>query len=67
MTEHYTRNTESVTKWCNRCGKRTQHQVSDGRVGRCMEHTVGGPDGLSVKQRQAKAKRERERQNPTLF
>ena len=38
MTEHYTRNTESITKWCNHCNRPTDHIVSDGRVGRCMEH-----------------------------
>jgi len=35
VSEHYTRNTESVTRWCNRCGRPTQHLVSAGRVGRC--------------------------------
>ena len=38
MTEHYTANTESVTRWCNQCGRGTQHTVSGGRVGRCLEH-----------------------------
>lgn len=38
MTEHYTANTESVTKWCNHCARSTRHAVSAGRVGRCMEH-----------------------------
>lgn len=38
MTEHYTKNTESVTHWCNRCGRPTDHKVSAGRLGRCMEH-----------------------------
>jgi len=37
MTEHYPKSTESVTKWCNRCSRPTQHAVSNGRVGRCME------------------------------
>lgn len=37
MTEHYTRNTEYVWKWCERCGRMTEHPVSDSRVGRCKE------------------------------
>lgn len=32
MTQHYTRNTVSVDKWCNKCHTFTSHQVSDGRV-----------------------------------
>lgn len=39
MAHHYTKNTESVTHWCNRCRGQTLHVVSDGRLGRCMnEH-----------------------------
>jgi hypothetical protein len=38
MTEHYTRNTKSVTQWCNECGCPTRHAVSAGRVGRCRRH-----------------------------
>ncbi len=38
MPEHYTRNTLEATKWCNRCGRPTQHAVSGGRIGRCLEH-----------------------------
>lgn len=38
MTEHYTLNTESVLKWCNKCAGLTVHPVSGGRVGRCSEH-----------------------------
>jgi hypothetical protein len=38
MPEHYTRNTEEATRWCNACNARTQHAVSDGRLGRCLEH-----------------------------
>lgn len=43
MSEHYTKNTLEVTHWCNQCGRRTQHAVSAGRVGRCMEHETGIP------------------------
>jgi ribosomal protein L44E len=38
VTEHYTRNTESILKWCNKCARLTVHKVSGGRVGRCSEH-----------------------------
>lgn len=38
MAEHYTANTESVTRWCNQCNRPTQHGVSGGRIGRCLEH-----------------------------
>jgi hypothetical protein len=64
VTEHYTRNTESVTKWCNACKRPTQHKVSGGRVGRCLEHQAAGE---SKKQAKAREKREHDRRNPTLF
>lgn len=38
MTEHYTRNTESVIAWCAKCQRMTQHRVDDGRRGPCLEH-----------------------------
>jgi hypothetical protein len=38
MTEHYTKNTEAVTAWCNKCNRPTMHQVSAGRRGHCLEH-----------------------------
>lgn len=38
MAEHYTRNTESVTAWCNKCQRFTEHRVDNGRKGPCMEH-----------------------------
>lgn len=64
MTEHYTRNTESILKWCNRCDRLTVHAVSDGRVGRCTEH---GPVGESKKQTAEREKREREAANPRML
>jgi len=64
MAEHYTRSTESATRWCNRCGKRTQHIVSGGRIGRCLEHEA--PE-LSAAQLKRRAKQERELKNPRLF
>ena len=67
MSEHFTRNTEEATHWCNRCERFTQHAVSDGRLGRCKEHEVGNAEGLSQAQEKARADREREKQNPRLF
>lgn len=68
MSEHYTRNTESVTLWCNACNRPTQHQVSGGRVERCMEHeTATETGGWSKKQIEARERRERERRQPGLF
>ena len=40
MTEHYTRRTESVTAWCNKCQRTTEHRVDSGRKGPCLEHTT---------------------------
>lgn len=37
MAHHYTANTVSVSKWCNRCRRFTPHNVSSGRVGHCLE------------------------------
>ena len=61
MAEHYTTNTESVTRWCNACNRPTQHKVSGGRVGRCMEHDAPLE---SQRQRAARLKRERELRAP---
>jgi len=35
--EHYTRNTVSVSAYCKKCGKTTQHRVDDVRKGPCLE------------------------------
>jgi hypothetical protein len=68
MAEHYTRNTESVTRWCNTCQRDTQHSVSSGRVGRCLEHEVASnSEGYSQKQLRDRERRERERRQPELF
>ena len=37
MSQHYTKGTVSVRKWCNTCRRETEHSVSDGRLGRCVE------------------------------
>lgn len=64
MSHHYTRNTESDTKWCNICGRLTQHFVSGGRIGRCMEHESKAE---SKRQEKARKKRESDARNPSLF
>jgi hypothetical protein len=37
MPEHYTKSTVSATFWCGKCGKPTEHRISDGRRGACMK------------------------------
>lgn len=64
MAEHYTRGTLACTAWCNHCSRNTQHGVSDGRRGRCLEHDA---PQYSKKQLADRARREREHQNPELF
>lgn len=54
MTEHYTTNTESVTRWCGTCSRPTQHSVTAGRVGRCMEHE--SPQLTRAQQKRAEEK-----------
>lgn len=58
MSEHFTRNTESVTRWCNKCGRVTEFAVSAGRLGRCTEHDVA-PESEAKKgaRRAAEARR----------
>jgi hypothetical protein len=64
MAHHYTKNTESDTKWCNVCMNLTQHKVSDGRIGRCMEHEQPAE---SARQKKEREKRDSEALNPRLF
>lgn len=54
MAEHYTSGTESVTRWCNHCARLTQHRVSAGRVGQCMEHHA--PQMTRAQQKRAEEK-----------
>lgn len=37
MSEHYTRSTVSVSSWCSKCQKFTQHRVDAGRKGPCLD------------------------------
>jgi hypothetical protein len=49
MPEHFTRNTESVHAWCHHCGKLTDHAVSDGRIGRCInDHSSPKPPRANI-------------------
>lgn len=36
MGHHFTRDTVEVSAWCNKCGKMTQHTVTDRRLGYCI-------------------------------
>lgn len=63
MTEHFTRGTESVTRYCPVCRRDTQHAVSDGRVKHCLEHQSRH---LTKRQERQREIREREAQNPRL-
>ena len=64
MSHHYTRGTESVTRWCNTCSRRTQFAVSAGRLGRCTEHDA--PE-LTQEQKRRREREAQRRQNPSLF
>lgn len=37
MSEHYTRNTVSVSAWCPKCRRQTMHRVDEGRRGPCLD------------------------------
>lgn len=64
MTEHFTQGTLGCLAWCNFCGRPTQHSVSAGRKGHCLEHE---PALLSKKQIRDRARREEQARNLTLF
>ena len=64
MSEHYTKNTESVTRFCRTCDRLTQHAVSDGRIGRCTEHQA---PQYSKKQIARHERIAREESQPKLF
>lgn len=57
MSEHYSKGTESDTRWCTTCHRFTQHSVSGNRLGRCMEH-----DAPTYSKKQIRDRQERERQ-----
>jgi hypothetical protein len=43
MSEHYTRNTETVTAWCAKCNRVTEHRVDNGRKGPCIDPNHPAP------------------------
>jgi hypothetical protein len=36
MTEHYSKQTVSVSAFCSKCNKSTEHRVDHGRKGPCL-------------------------------
>ncbi len=64
MPEHYTNNTLSATRWGNKCSRFTQHTVSCGRMGRCLEHAV---QELTRAQQRLARNRAREQQQMRLL
>jgi hypothetical protein len=67
MTEHYTRNTESATAWCNRCGRFTQHKVSDGRLAHCIDLEHPAPPAQTKAQIRRQAEAEKRSRQKELF
>jgi ribosomal protein L44E len=64
MMEHFTRNTESITKFCRTCGRLTQHRVNNGRTGACLEHDA---PKMTKAQQKKKAAAAIAAKNPPLF
>jgi len=65
MPEHYTKNTEECTAWCNKCHRNTQHRVDGGRRVPCLEHEA--PELSLAQIRRQKAAEKRARLGPGLF
>lgn len=69
--EHYTRNTEEATCWCNPCNAMTQHRIDDGRRGPCLDCMRKREASNEVERIRrglaAEEKAEQEKQNPKLF
>jgi ribosomal protein L44E len=65
MPQHHTRNTVSTSKFCNICGKMTQHVVADRRVGHCLEHDAGLR--MTKKQQELREKLKDAESQPDLF
>jgi hypothetical protein len=43
MVEHFTRNTETATAWCAKCGRSTEHRVDGGKIGPCLDANHPAP------------------------
>lgn len=67
MPHHFQKWVTEAEVWCNKCERITKHSVSDGRLGRCIEHSVGDKDGLSVAQRKRREQQEKEKREPKLW
>jgi hypothetical protein len=63
MAEHFPKSTLTATGWCLKCHRNTEHQVDDGRLGRCLDenHPVrdaqGKPAPPAAEQKELFAKR----------
>jgi hypothetical protein len=60
MTEHFTRNTVSATKHCNRCAKSTPHKVEDRRITWCIP--CAERNERRIEERIAKAEYQRQKE-----
>lgn len=60
MSHHETKNTTGILAWCNTCGRRTMHRVTDRRKGHCTEHAPAGLSKAQEKRRREQEKKERE-------
>jgi len=63
VSQHYTRNTKSVSVYCSTCRRNTIHRVDDRRLGPCLEHVF--PRISKDQEKRQKAKEQAE-QNPTF-
>jgi hypothetical protein len=43
VTEHFPKSTLTATAWCAKCSRSTEHQIDDGRVGRCLDAAHPAP------------------------
>lgn len=64
MPHHFQKNVTETWHFCNTCGRQTKHSVSDGRLGRCMEHNAPLYSKSQLKRRE---QQEKERREPRLF
>lgn len=55
MTQHFTKNTISVSFFCTRCNCYTQHRIDSGRKGpclKCLERPLPAKPAPAAKQQQ---------------
>jgi hypothetical protein len=43
VSEHFPKSTLTATGWCLKCRRNTEHQVDDGRLGRCLDPAHPAP------------------------